>query len=334
MNKKGEEGDSHWGTVGGAVLILIALFGLLFFYSDSFAEVKKGFEKVADTEAIKKAYEKTIGKEEALTEEEKKIIDQFNLFFKNNFVTEDDDCIKQINFDEIKGKGFGIGVRSGNVFAEKEERARVYPLIAPSKLAFYSDEITDEFFIDENFENINNEVEFVNTIYIKDKNVYFLDDVTNADFSGIYSDVMKMKTCGDKTEKISPVKSVEGDEILLDYLNQESSYYGRRYTMAELIVHLHKLRKLRSGNTVALEIDNKWRGKWEEDTANYFRNKGYNRPEELLMLNILLPEIIGGVDSSYGKIGPTSLEYKSGEATITLMEGDVLRLDLFDYRKV
>src|SRR3989344_2395174 len=140
MNKKGDGDESHLGIVVGAIIILIVIFATFFIYSDAFAKLKEGFKVVANEETIKKAYSETIGKESRLTEEEGKIIDQFNLFFQKNFAADDDDCIKKIDFAPIKGKGFGITVRGGDVFAEKKDKSRVYPIFVPAKLRLYLDE--------------------------------------------------------------------------------------------------------------------------------------------------------------------------------------------------
>ncbi len=284
MNKKGEE-ENHWGTYTGVVLILIALLGFLIINSDTFAPLKKGFEKIADKEAIEKAYKKTIGREEALTEEEKKTIDQFNLFFKNNFIIDDDDCIKQINFDEIKGKGFGIGVRNGNVFAEKEERARVYPLIAPFRLlAMYFDEdaekIADDFFIDENFEKVNNKFELENIVYVKNNKIYLLDEFRRAILQGVFSDIAKKDFCGAKvSEKISitnteirdvPGTTTEEAQDVVDYLNSEIEYLGTDYKIYEILKYLFDLNVQRRGDFPIEEEINFLLDKLGNHIENYF----------------------------------------------------------------
>lgn len=283
MNKRGEE-ENHWSTISAAVFIILAMVVVLFVFSDSFAEVKKGFEKFADKEAIGKAYKKTIGRESTLTEEEKKVIDKFNLFFKNNFIIEDDDCIKQINFYEIKGKGFGISVRDGNVFAEKEERARVYPLIAPSKLALYSDEVTDEFFIDENFEKINNKIELADFIYIKEGKINFLDRNTANFLFGSLSDVIKKNICGEqKRERLTiaetnvmVLQGTTSDEAqdIVDYLNSDFFYLGSDYKLFEILAYLNDI-----PNDLGVLDSHRWEidtllKKLEEQFGNYFENYG------------------------------------------------------------
>ena len=278
MNKKGDE--SHWGTYTFLVLTILALLGILIFYSDIWASVKKPFEKIADKEAIEKAKERTIGREQALTEEEKKIIDQFNLFFKNNFIIEDDDCIKQINFDEIKGKGFGIGVRGGNVFAEKEERARVYPLIAPAKLSFYSNEVSDEFFIDEDFEKINNIVKLEDVVYVNNK-IYFLNEFRKAILQGSFSNIMEKNLCGtDANEKILVVNvipkdfpGVTSEESLdvVDYLNSEIEYLGANYKIYEILKYLFDLDVQRNRGDFPVEDEiNSLFDRLSEHIENYF----------------------------------------------------------------
>lgn len=316
MNKKGDE---HWSTISAAVLIIIALLVVFFVNTDSFAEVKKGFEKIYDSEAIKKAYDKTIGKEDALTEEEKKVISEFNLFFKN-FAADGDDCLKEINFDEIKGKGFGIKVSNGNVYAKKEEMARVYQLNVPSRMYLYFSDKPDEFSVDENFEKVNGDFELADFIYFKDKKIYFLEKKINADIYGLYSDVIRPMICGE-TEKTSSVVNVDGDNLLLDYLNEEFTYMQKKYTVAELIVHLHKLK---TAQYDAHEVFNKWKEIWKRHTTDYFYNaQGYSNAEDCLML------IVSGDDSfSYGK-GDYSGREKTEEARIVLAYDNSLKLELY-----
>ncbi len=317
MNKKGDE---HWSTISAAVLIIIALLVVFFVYSDSFAEIKKGFEKVADSEAIKKAYDKTLGKEDALTEEEKKTIDEFNLFFKDNFAVADDDCLKEINFDAIKGKGFGIRVRNGNVYAEKEGKARAHQLNAPFRMYLYFSDRPDEFSIDESFEKINSEFELANFVYFKDKKSYFLEKNINADFYGLYSDVIRPRTCGE-AEKKSSVANVEGEGLLLDYLNGEFTYMQKKYIIAELIAHVHKLK---TAQYDAYEVFNKWEEIWKRHTSDYFYNvRGYSNAEDCIIL------IVSNGDSfSYGK-GDYLGREKTEEAKIALVENGNLKLELY-----
>ncbi len=254
MNKKGE--GNHWEIVSAVVLIFLVVIVVSLMYSDSFPKLKKGFEKIADAEAIKKAYSKTIGKEDALTEEEKNIIDKFNLFFRDNFKVEDDDCLKEINFDEVKGKGFGVRIQGGKIFAEKEERARVYQLNVPSRLlALYFDgntgKMDDDFFIDENFEKINGEIELMDVIYIKDQKINFLDKATVAEFSGEFSDVMRKNVCGaEASERLNLVDidfdvvsgtNLEEAQDIKDYLNDDFNYLGANYKVYEMIEYLLEL---------------------------------------------------------------------------------------------
>src|SRR3989338_6366738 len=177
MNKKGE--GEHWWIALGAIGLLIAIFALLIFYSNAFAKLREGFGSAADTETIKKAYSETIGKESRLTEEELKIIDQFNLFFQKNFAADDDDCIKKIDFAPIKGKGFGIGVRGGDVFAEKKDKSRVYPLVLSKKISlFLGGRVVSDFSLNENFDKIDGRDGLSNWIYKKNDVISFMDEIS------------------------------------------------------------------------------------------------------------------------------------------------------------
>lgn len=322
MNKRGEE--NHWWIVSGAILILIFVGVIVFFnYGIAFPKLKEGFKSIADTEAIKKAYKETIGKESALTEEERKVIDGFNLFFQKNFAVDDDGCVKKVSFDEIKGKGFGIRVEGKDVFAEKEDKARVYPLSISSIMNLYFvDKDADRFSIDENFENINDEFELMDVVYVKDKKVYFLDKVTAADFSGKYSDVVKMRDCGDKSEKKDVVRKIEGDEIISEYLKNDFSYSQQSYNYADLIIHLSVLRKSRFEDLPS-KVYNKWENFWKRRTTDYFVNKeNYENPEKCLKLIVS-----DGESFSYGEES-VFLGQKIGEGSITLVDGRVFKLEL------
>lgn len=264
MNKKGDE---HWSTISAAVLIIIALIMVFFVNTDSFAEVKKGFSKIADIEAIKKAYDKTIGKEDALTEEEKKTISEFNLFFKNNFaVGSDNDCLREINFDEIKGKGFGLGVRGKNFYVQRDEKARAYRLAVPTQLvALYFDggstKSDEDFFIDENFENVEDEFEMMKVVYVNDDKINFLDEATYAELSGEFSSVTGKNICGDVANErlgladvnfeVVPGTSLEEAQDIIDYLNDSFSYLGNDYKIYEMISYLFELDWLRQRSDVS-----------------------------------------------------------------------------------
>jgi len=333
MNKRGDE---HWGTISTLVLIFIAMIVIFFVYSDSFAEVKEGFVKIADTEAIKKAYSKTIGEESTLTEEEKKIIDEFNLFFRNNFAVIDDDCIKEINFNAIKEKGFGVRVRDGDIFAEKKGKARVYPLSVSSRLAFLNlDGGADGFFIDEEFENVNDRYELGDVVYVKDRKINFLDRATAAEFSGELSDVTQKKLCGtERGERLSianiefeDVKGINPEEArdIIAYLNDDFSYLGEDYQIHEMIKYLLDLGGLYKDGQLEKENERKHlflinsMGKHVEE---YFGEEYRGRFSINGCWNVIAS--IEGLSTVYGYGLAPDLLYRS--AMITLSDGSAIRI--------
>mgnify|MGYP001577211002 CR=1 FL=1 len=343
MNKKGEE-ENHWGIVSGAILIFIAMIGVFFVYSDSFAEVKEGFGKVADTEVIKKAYSKTIGKESALTEEEKKIIDEFNLFFQRNFAVDDDDCIKEFNFDEIKRKGFGIRVDGKNIFAEKEGMARVYPLSVPNYrlLALrYFDENLDEFYIDEKFEKIDDEFEFVDVVYVKDGKINFLDEITAAVFTGLHSDVLKKNVCGEESsfdrltitdEEVYVVPGTTQEEArdIMDYLNSDFTYNGGTYKVYEILRYIFDLEAQRRGDFPIEEEINFLLDELGDHIEEYFEDRSGTpiTPENKCWRALAS---MGNIDEviTFGKSEDIKGVYRSVSASISLSDGSTITFRLF-----
>ena len=265
---EGEEGIGV-GGIGPIILIVIATLALLFLmYGTAWPATREAFTNIVGEKGeLKEKFDKAFREKEVNLEKERKDVEEISAFFTKSFDVKDDDCISRIDLSSIRDKNFDLKINGNRKSLVNKDSLREYSLNVKNTISFLRNGIKDSSFIlAERFSRIDDQ-SFSEHIYMNGNTVYFMDDLTAADFSDVYSPVFAKKKCGEEKAEIEKLKliAVEGisDEIEKGF-DKESS---------DMILHLWYVHASGDFNDVKRKLNIVYWDKLRDHVVQYYNSK-------------------------------------------------------------